>query len=142
MRPAAEARCGSWQCGRRRRRCDSAARSRGRGSGHGLERPRIRPDRRRNREGLGGSLGMRLCRSPEPRQAPRGRSRNPPSPPAAVSRRPPIIQPLRPSTVTRYSSPAGPQASWSLSTAAIRQAPARHLFQHSRCPEACVPRCT
>jgi hypothetical protein len=29
-----------------------------------LERPPNRPDRRRNREGLGVSLGVRLCRSP------------------------------------------------------------------------------
>ncbi len=30
----------------------------------GLEQPPIRPDRWRNREGLGGSLSVRLCRSP------------------------------------------------------------------------------
>jgi hypothetical protein len=29
-----------------------------------VERPPIRPDSRRNREGLGVSLGVRLCRSP------------------------------------------------------------------------------
>ena len=33
-------------------------------SGDPVEPPPIRPDKRRNREGLGASLGMRLCRSP------------------------------------------------------------------------------